>query len=146
MKKTFQEVFKTTLDNILLQWDKKLDREVTNNLPPHISLNDAKIMYCINSCAEKINMTQLLKLLNVTKGTLSVNIDKLSQKGYLLKESGVNDARATYLILTQKGVEIANLYEQNLHSIVSSIDENLNAYEKSLLLIALSKVEDILYE
>lgn len=146
MKKSFDEVFKHTLNNILVQWDKKIDRDVTAYLPNDISINDAKIMYHIYNSAEKVNSTMLTKILNVTKGTLSVNIEKLSQKGYLLKESDSLDARKTYLVLSEKGRKIAKLYDNNINNIIVSIDNDLNTYEKSLLLISLSKVEDILYE
>ncbi len=146
MKKSFDVVFKYTLNNILVQWDKKIDRDVTKYLPSDISINDAKIMYHIYNSSDKITASMLMKLLNVTKGTLSVNIEKLSQKGYLLKESDDLDARKSYLILSEKGEIIAKLYDNNINNIVSSIDRDLNTYEKSLLLISLSKVEDILYE
>lgn len=146
MKKSFDVVFKNTLNNILVQWDKKIDRDVTKYLPSDISINDAKIMYHIYNSSDKITATMLMKLLNVSKGTLSVNIEKLSQKGYLLKESDNFDARKSYLVLSEKGKMIAKLYDNNINNIVSSIDKDLNTYEKSLLLISLSKVEDILYE
>ncbi len=146
MKKGFEQVFKNSLNNILLQWDKKMDRDVASKLPDNISINDAKIMYHIYNSDEPINASVLMKLLNVTKGTLSVNIEKLSQKGYLLKESDTSDARVSYLVLTESGIKIAKLYDENINAIVKRIDSDLNTYEKSLLLISLSKVEDILYE
>lgn len=146
MKKGFEQVFKNSLNNILLQWDKKMDRDVASKLPDNISINDAKIMYHIYNSSEPINASVLMKLLNVTKGTLSVNIEKLSQKGYLLKESDTSDARVSYLVLTESGIKIAKLYDENINAIVKRIDSDLNTYEKSLLLISLSKVEDILYE
>ena len=146
MKKGFEQVFKNSLNNILLQWDKKMDRDVASKLPDNISINDAKIMYHIYNSSEPINASVLMKLLNVTKGTLSVNIEKLSQKGYLLKESDTSDARVSYLVLTESGIKIAKLYYENINAIVKRIDSDLNTYEKSLLLISLSKVEDILYE
>lgn len=146
MKKGFEQVFKNSLNNILLQWDKKIDRDVASKLPDNISINDAKIMYHIYNSSDPINASVLMRLLNVTKGTLSVNIEKLSQKGYLLKENDNNDARVSYLILTESGIKIAKLYDENINAIVGRIDKDLNTYEKSLLLISLSKVEDILYE
>ncbi len=146
MKKGFEQVFKNSLNNILLQWDKKMDRDVASKLPDNISINDAKIMYHIYNSDEPINASVLMKLLNVTKGTLSVNIEKLSQKGYLLKESDTSDARVSYLVLTESGIKIAKLYDENINAIVKRIDSDFNTYEKSLLLISLSKVEDILYE
>lgn len=146
MENRFENVLNKTLNNILLQWDKKIDRDITANLPNDVTLNDAKIMYNIYIFNDDINASILMKMLNVTKGTLSVNIEKLSKRGYLLKESATFDGRMTILKLSEKGAKIAKIYAKFINNIISCISTDLNSYEKSLLLISLSKVEDFLYE
>lgn len=145
-KPQFKEVLSSTFDNIMTMLSVKEERELKKKLPVDLTVNEAKILYSIISAKSRPTPTVVAKKLNVTKGTLTTNIDKLVNKGYVVRMISGSDARVTYLILTKLGKEAVAIYQDFHDSIIDAVDIKLDAYEKSLLLIALSKIEDILYE
>ena len=145
-KPQFKEVLSSTFDNIMTMLSVKEERELKKKLPVDLTVNEAKILYSIISAKSRPTPTVVAKKLNVTKGTLTTNIDKLVNKGYVVRMISGSDARVTYLILTKLGKEAVAIYQDFHDSIIDAVDKKLDAYEKSLLLIALSKIEDILYE
>ena len=52
---------------------------------------------------EKITMSDLAKLVNRDKSTVTVLVRKLEEKGFIKKEVSAEDARVSYISLTEKG-------------------------------------------
>lgn len=145
-KPQFKEILSSTFDNMVSMFSVKEERELRKNLPSDITINEVKILYAILSAKSRSTPTVVSKKLNVTKGTLTTNIDKLVNKGYVVRMISGSDARVTYLILTKEGKDAVSIYKDFHDSLIDSVDKKLDAYEKSLLLIALSKIQDVLYE
>lgn len=145
-KPQFKEILSSTFDNLMAMLSRKEERDLKQLLPSDLTINEVKILYTIVSAKSKPTPTIVSKKLNVTKGTLTTNMDKLVNKGYVVRMVSGNDARVTYLILTQSGKSAVSIYQEFHDQLIDSVDKKLDAYEKSLLLIALSKIEDILYE
>lgn len=144
-KPQFKEILSSTFDNIMSMLSLKEERDLRKKLPQDLTINEAKILYSIVSAKSRPTPTIVSKKLNVTKGTLTTNIDKLVNKGYVVRMVSGSDARVTYLILTKSGKDAVAIYEEFHDALINQVDKNLDAYEKSLLLIALSKIEDVLY-
>ena len=145
-KPQFKEILSSTFDNMVSMYSLKEERDLRKSLPADITINEVKILYAIVSSKSRPTPTIVAKKLNVTKGTLTTNIDKLVNKGYVVRMVSGSDARVTYLILTKDGKEAVAIYQEFHDSFIDAIDKKLDPYEKSLLLIALSKIEDVLYE
>ena len=52
---------------------------------------------------EKITMSDLAKLVNRDKSTVTVLVRKLEEKGFIKREISEEDARVSYISLTEKG-------------------------------------------
>lgn len=142
----FKEVLSNTFDNVMFLLSKKEERDLKASLPSDLTINEVKILYAIVLSKSRPTPTLIAKRLNVTKGTLTTNIDKLVKKGYVMRMESSSDARVTYLILSESGKSAVEIYIDFHDSIIDAVDDKLDAYEKSLLLIALSKIEDVLYD
>ena len=67
-----------------------------------ITNNDMHIIEAVG-IAEPKNMSEIARNLSVTVGTLTVNMNGLEKKGYIIRERSNEDKRVVYTTLTEKG-------------------------------------------
>lgn len=63
-----------------------------------------------------INVTQLSKMWNRTKGAVSQTINKLEKKGYITRQKSSENAKVVLLFPTERGIELSKshkLYDKN---------------------------------
>ncbi|MEG1720339.1 MAG: MarR family transcriptional regulator, partial [Pseudoflavonifractor sp.] len=58
-----------------------------------------------------ITVSELAKLWMRTKGTVSVNVSTLEQKGYIYRQKEGNNAKVVHLYLTPEGVELSTIHK-----------------------------------
>ena len=58
-----------------------------------------------------ITVSELAKLWRRTKGTVSVNVTALEQKGYIYRQKEGNNAKVVHLYPTEKGVELSTIHK-----------------------------------
>lgn len=58
-----------------------------------------------------ITVSALAKLWGRTKGTVSVNVTTLEQKGYIYRKKEGNNAKVVHLYATEKGIELSTLHK-----------------------------------
>lgn len=85
--------------------------------------------------------TNIAKVLNITPGTLTTNLDRLMAKGYIAKSKNDEDKRVVYIHLTPNGVNIRKKREMAHKKLINSALVNLSASEKVALVNALNKIE-----
>ena len=68
---------------------------------------------------ETFTMKDLAERINRTKPTVTVLVDKLVDLGYVVKEKSQQDSRVTFILLTQKGIE--------LKPIINKVSDKMNA-------------------
>ena len=64
--------------------------------------NDMHVIDAIGVGAPK-NMTSIARELSVTVGTLTIAMNSLVKKGYVIRERGQEDRRIVYISLSEKG-------------------------------------------
>ena len=64
--------------------------------------NDMHVIEAIGTGAPK-NMSSIAKELSVTVGTLTIAMNSLVKKGYVVRERGQEDRRVVYISLSDKG-------------------------------------------
>ena len=105
-----------------------------------ITNNDMHVIEAIGMEQPK-NMSTIAKALSVTVGTLTIAMNSLVKKGYVVRERGVEDRRVVYISLSERGRK-AYLHHQEFHRrLIDSILEDLTADETESLLKALAKLE-----
>ena len=84
--------------------------------------------------------SNIAKILGITQGTLTTNVDRLIKKGYLNKVKQDTDRRVTYINLTREGLNIRQKHENmHLKSVRNSI-KVLSTSERVALMNAISKL------
>ncbi len=105
-----------------------------------ITNNDMHVIEAIGIDQQK-NMSTIAKALSVTVGTLTIAMNSLVKKGYVIRERGVEDRRVVYISLSEKGRK-AYLHHQEFHRrMIDAILRDLTADETESLVKALAKLE-----
>jgi DNA-binding MarR family transcriptional regulator len=86
------------------------------------------------------NITELAIALKLTKPTVKVAIDKLSEKEFVFKVQSDEDRRSSHIHLTEKGKLINQMHEYAHKRIAESIANKLNNKELEILSGLLDKV------
>ena len=88
----------------------------------------------------KKNMSMIAKELTVTIGTLTISINSLVRKGYVIKERSEKDKRVVLVRLSERGKNAFLKYEEFHDEMVRSMLENLDDIESDTLMSALQKI------
>lgn len=91
-----------------------------------------------NKCNTANNIA---KILSITPGTLTTNLDRLQNKGYVTKEKNNNDKRQVQIFLTPSGVALRKKRETAHSKLIASSISKLSTSEKVALVNALNKIE-----
>lgn len=104
-----------------------------------ISNNDMHIMEAIG-IREPRNVSQIAKSMNVTVGTLTVNMNSLEKKGYILRERSTADKRVVFVTLTEKGRK-AFFHHRDFHkAMIRAAVKDLDQDEMNALMNCLVKL------
>ena len=101
--------------------------------------NDIHVISAIGMNTKK-NMSMIAKELAVTIGTLTISINGLVRKGYVIKERSEKDKRVVFVNLSKKGEKAFIKNEALYDAMVNSMIEGLDDMELDILMSALRKV------
>ena len=98
--------------------------------------NDMHVIEAIG-IQEPKNMSTIARTLSVTVGTLTIAMNSLVKKGYVIRQRGQTDRRVVYISLSEKGKAAyqhhARLHQEMIQSIVEQLTEDeLAALTKAL--------------
>ena len=104
-----------------------------------ITNNDMHIIEAIGMNEPK-NMSTIAREISVTVGTLTIAMNSLVKKGYVLRERGKEDRRVVYISLTERG-RAAYVHHARVHkAMIDSISDELTSEEMELLIKTLTKL------
>ena len=132
------ELFVTTLKNINDTEEKTL---ITDEFKD-ITINDMHILEAIGQKNPQ-NMSSVAAKLNETVGTLTIAINHLVKKGYVLRQRGEQDRRVVFLSLSEKGNQAFQKHIEFHKSMTLNITQDLSEKELELLVQALKKISVI---
>lgn len=89
---------------------------------------------------EGVNQKQLCDILSLDEALGTRTMKKLEEKGFILRKRDAHDQRCYTLYLTQKGKEILPELKKLLFDYWSSLTQELNSQEISLLLKQLEQM------
>lgn len=105
-----------------------------------ITNNDMHIIEAVG-IDEPRKVSEIAKILGVTVGTLTTNMNGLEKKGYILKERSNEDKRVVYVTLTERGRK-AFFHHRDFHkNMIKSIVVGLDDDEKRSLYKCLVKLD-----
>ena len=110
-----------------------------------ISVTDMHIIEAIG-IEEPRTMTTIPKSLGVTMGTLTVGINGLVKKGYVIRKRGEKDRRIVYASLTENGIAAYN-HHKNFHKdMIDNITKGLTKEEAEVLTRTFIRLEDFFHK
>lgn len=83
----------------------------------------------------------IAKILGITPGTLTTNLDRLQEKGLIAKEKNTEDKRIVLITLTPIGSALRKKRESIHKKLITNAIKNLSTTEKVALMNALNKIE-----
>ena len=105
-----------------------------------ITNNDMHIIEAIGMNEPK-NMSTIVREISVTVGTLTIAMNSLVKKGYVLRERGKEDRRVVYISLTERG-RAAYVHHARFHkAMIDSISDEMTSEEMELLIKTLTKLD-----
>ena len=102
--------------------------------------NDMHVIDAIGTGASK-NMTSIARELSVTVGTLTIAMNSLVKKGYVVRERGQEDRRIVYISLSEKGRKAFDHHAEFHQEMIKGIKETLDEEEMRALVRALTKLD-----
>lgn len=90
------------------------------------------------------SMSIIAKKLSITVGTLTVSINNLLKKGYVIKEKSTQDKRVVTIRLTEKGKALFKAHQRFKEKIMKEVILDLTKQEAEIFNGALNRVSRIL--
>lgn len=97
-----------------------------------ITNNDMHVIEAIGMDAPK-NMSAIAKELSVTVGTLTIAMNSLVKKGYVLRNRGLKDRRVVYISLSEKGRSAYEHHARFHREMIESVRNTLSSDEMEVL-------------
>jgi DNA-binding MarR family transcriptional regulator len=115
-------------------------RYVSNSDFKDISVNDMHILEVIGVGVSK-NMSAVAKQVGVTVGTLTIAINNLVKKGYVIRLRSAKDKRVVLISLSPKGIRAYRHHEKFHLMMIEAMREDLNLEECEILVKALKHLD-----
>ena len=110
-----------------------------------LSISEMHTLEAIGMYSEHTS-SEVAKKLSITAGTLSVAINSLVKKDYVVRQRMENDRRVIKLGLTKKGKLVYRLHEKFHREMVKRTIEGMDDEEVEVLLRGLSNLHSFLFE
>ena len=133
--KTFNEVLVNLYNDIMLIEEKAI---ITDEFKD-ISNNDMHIIDAVGIDEPK-NITTLAKKLSGTVGTLTIAINNLVKKGYVIRNRSNKDRRVVFISLAEKGIAAYNHHAKFHDEMIKAIIKDFSDEEIELVIKALSNL------
>lgn len=108
-----------------------------------ISVSEAHTVDAIGLYMPK-KMSDVSGRLKITMGTLTVSVNHLVKKGYVLKKKNEFDKRMVMLSLTDKGRQLYKAHQRFHLELVKSLIVDLSEYEAEMFIQALNSLNGFL--
>ena len=104
-----------------------------------ITNNDMHVIEAIGIGVPK-NMSSIARELSVTVGTLTIAMNSLVKKGYVVRSRGEEDRRVVYISLSERGRRAYEHHAEFHKEMIESVAKELTREEMEVLVKALSKL------
>lgn len=132
-----------TLNDVLVNLFRDImdleEHAIINQEYQDITNNDMHVIQAIGVDEPK-NMSTIAKMLSVTVGTLTIAMNSLVKKGYVVRERGKEDRRVVYISLSEKGLKAYRHHEEFHRQMIEELLHDLTTEETEALVKLLSKL------
>ena len=133
----------TRIGDLFFEFQAKLqffEREYLKNCGiDDVTPNEVKVLYIIGLSNRK-SMSEIAEELKITRGTLSITIDSLVKKVYVIRTRHKQDRRIIIVYLTEKSIRIVKLYGKFYLELLKSLVKEIKKEKIFVLDEILSKL------
>ncbi|HLV50093.1 MAG TPA: MarR family transcriptional regulator [Erysipelothrix sp.] len=104
-----------------------------------LSMSEVHTLEAIDKSVGK-TMSEVAKRLRITQGTLTVNINRLTNKGFVYRVQDEKDRRIYRLKLTDKSRSVLDIHDVFHGKMIDQLVSKLSMNEKELLVESLSQL------
>lgn len=111
----------------------------------NLSLAEVHMLRSIGKNKEKgRTITELAAERYITLSSVTIAVNKLERKGYVLKTRAREDGRVVYVKLTEQGVRVERLYHRFHQSLAHNMAQGFSETEKQVLLEGIGRLNGFL--
>lgn len=106
-----------------------------------LSMNEIHTLEAVDKSESK-TMGDVAKRLHITQGTLTVNINRLTNKGYVYRVQDQNDRRIYRLKLTDKAKDVMMVHDAFHEAMTQQLMEQVSSTDQQALAYALQRINN----
>ncbi len=135
-RKILNELLVDMFNHILVLEEKNLQDKGVK-----LSMSEVHTLENIQKSETK-TMSDVARLSLVTQGTLTVAVNRLEDKGYIIRNKDKIDRRLVRLQLTQDALDVLKIHDKFHEEMIDSFISDLNIHEDVNLIRSLEKIMD----
>ena len=116
-----------------------IEAEFMKNQHVKLSMNEIHVLEAIEK-VEEPSMSNIAKKLHITVGSLTIAINTLYQKKYVIREKDPNDRRKVMIKLSDSAKDVLRKHDLFHHEMIDSIFSELNVGEDQVLIESLKNL------
>ena len=121
------------------------DRTMDRKLIPDLALGELHVIETVNKNNNK-PMTLIARKEHVTVGALTTCVNRLVQKGYLLRTRDEMDQRVILLSVTQKGKKVLKAHDKFHDDIIGLTLEGVNLAQATKVMTQFAHILEVYYD
>jgi DNA-binding MarR family transcriptional regulator len=139
------ETFERQLNSLLMETFRdilKVEELILQRSDPNLSINEVHLIESVRNGKDKSRaISEIASDLRLSVPSVTVAVNKLVKKGYLIKERDPEDGRSVRVLLTREGEKIYRLHWYFHLKLVRQASEDLGEQEKEALLIGIKNLD-----
>ena len=121
------------------------DRTMDRKQIPDLALGELHVIETVNKNNNK-PMTLIARKEHVTVGALTTCVNRLVQKGYLLRTRDEMDHRVILLSITQKGKKVLKAHDKFHEDILGLTLEGVNLAQATKVMTQFARILEVYYD
>jgi DNA-binding MarR family transcriptional regulator len=139
-----EQEYKAVVNNILVDIFNDIlkveHKAIDSFAPTPLTMSEMHIIEAVGKNTN-LQMSDIARSLRVTLPTLTVSVDRLEEKGYILRRRSEQDRRRISIDLTDKGTKAFRDHAEFHAQMVEALFENLEIDKMPVLMESLSKLQ-----
>lgn len=140
------DTFEKRLNKLLIETFRdilKVEELILQKSDPNLSINEVHLIESVRNGENRSrSVSEIASDLRIAVPSVTIAVNKLVKKGYLVKEKSSEDGRSVQIFLTREGEVIYRLHSYFHYKLVRAAAEDLTQEEKDALLIGVKNLDD----
>ena len=138
--------FETQLNDMLVDLFNQMlrveERVLRSALGSVVTATEAHILDVIGSRTDKMYISEIAEVLQITVPTMTVALKRLVDKGFVIKTASVADGRRFWISLTSQGEKVFEVHRMFHKKMIETATRGLSEMEKAALLSCVKKLSN----